>query len=213
LLQALFPVAVFGWFWVGNLLLPPTVYFGSALLALNIGRHRDASSFLSITPYVSWITAIFIVSWWIKGIQTMGIDMKKLRQQRNSYIDSQVAIEVALTDASTASYKPGERELSPKQISSMRYLINLTRQDLNSWKGFTHQEQFRESALRYQLYHIVYGLSMIQCNVTPNFHGELSRAQRMAIEKVLTPSVLYYWIWESLWGRFSLKWDPVEKEK
>jgi len=143
----------------------------------------------------------------------MGIDMEKLRQQRNSYIDSQVAIEMALTEASTASYKPGERELSPKQISSRRYLINLTRQDLNSWKGFTHQDQFRESALRYQLYHIVYGLSMIRCDITPNFIGELSRAQRMAIEKVLTPSVLHYWIWESLWGRFSLKWDPIEMEK
>jgi len=143
----------------------------------------------------------------------MGINMEKLRKQRNAYIDAQVAEEAAATEAAISSYVPGERELSPKQIESMRYLINLTRQDLDSWTGFTHQEQFRESALRYQLYHIVYGLSMVQSNIMPNFHGELSRAQRSAIEKVLTLGVLYYWIWESLWGRLSLKWDPVEKEK
>jgi hypothetical protein len=72
------------------------------------------SSFLSITTYISWILAVFIVSWWIKGIQAMGINMEKLRQQRNSYIDSQVVIEAALTEASTVSYNPGEWELSPK---------------------------------------------------------------------------------------------------
>jgi hypothetical protein len=143
----------------------------------------------------------------------MGIEMEKTRLHRNTYIDAQVALENASTQAATTGFEQGERELSPKQIASMRYLMNLTRQPLDSWKGFTHIEQFRESALRYQLFHITYGLSMIQCNITPNFHGELSRAQRSAIEKVLRPSVLYYWVWESLWGRFSLKWDPVEKEK
>jgi hypothetical protein len=153
------------------------------------------------------------MGWWFNGIRNMGIDMEKTRVHRNTYIDAQVASENAATKAATTSFIPGQRELSPKQIQSMRYLMNLTRQPLDSWKGFTHQEQFRESALRYQLYGITYGLGMIQSNITPNYHGDLSRAQRSAIEKVLTPDVLYFWVWESLWGRFSLKWDPIEKEK
>jgi hypothetical protein len=46
-----------------------------------------------------------------------------------------------------------------------------------------------------------------------DFHGELSRAHRMVIEKVLRPSVLDYWVRESLWGLFTMKWDLVEKKE
>jgi hypothetical protein len=211
----LFPVAVFGWFWCGNLLLPPIPYVGSATVAAWIGNRRHSFQVLSLAPWVSWTISLLLLYYGYTNFRESARKMETERQRRNLFIDEQIAIEAATTQATAAlpQYRPGDRELSPKEIKAMRYLINLTRQPMDSWKGFTWQEQFRESALRYQLYHIVYGLSMIQSNVCPNFHGELSRAQRIAIEKTLRPEVLYYWAWESLWGRFSFNWDPVDKEK
>src|SRR5690606_36028459 len=54
--------------------------------------------------------------------------------------------------------------------------------------------------------YINYGLSMLQAQYTPNFHGYLSQAQRYGIESLTRPEVCGYWKYESLWG--NLRWNP-----
>ena len=66
--------------------------------------------------------------------------------------------------------------------------------------------------MRYQINNLLWALQIAQCHYTPNFHGYLSQAQRNLIDKLTVPKVWKWWRWESLWGNFSLKADPIAKD-
>ncbi|KAL2823620.1 hypothetical protein BDW59DRAFT_163198 [Aspergillus cavernicola] len=206
------PVMIFGWFWGGAVPLPLGVHYGAALVAAYVGSDRSHSSCFKYTPYVAWVINLVLLSLWQLSIYNMEKEQENIRNTRNEWITAQVEEldQVYLKGLEARSI--GADELTPQQIGHLRYLINLTRQPINSWEGFTRLDQFREGALRYQLYYILYALSMVQNNIMPNFHGYLSLAQQTAIQKVLLPASLYYWALESTWGRFSLDWDPIKKD-
>jgi hypothetical protein len=204
---------IFGWFWGGAVPLPLGVHYGAAFVAAYIGRDRSSSSLWNPTAYTAWAINLLLLWLWRTSILKMEKEQEAIRITRNKWITAEVEQldQTYLKAAKVQSH--GTNELTPEQIGHFRYLINLTRQPLNSWEGFTRLDQFREGALRYQLYYLLYALAAVQNNVMPNFHGYVSLAQRTAIEKVLLPASLYYWALESTWGRFSLDWDPVKKDK
>ncbi|OCK77985.1 hypothetical protein K432DRAFT_427612 [Lepidopterella palustris CBS 459.81] len=206
------PVSIFGWFWAGIVQLPVGTYLGSAAIAAYRARKRESDTLLRASYPVALAAALIVAVLWTKNNQEYAVAQETLRAERNKYIDTEVRQAEGIRQATTQEEAPGSRELTEDEIKAMRYLINLTRQPLTSWKGFTHRDQFREGAYRYPLYQIVYALSSLQCSVMPNYHGALSQAQRSAMEKVLQPSVLYYWALEALWGRHSLRWDPIKWE-
>ncbi|KAJ5058823.1 hypothetical protein PSV09DRAFT_2421933 [Bipolaris maydis] len=83
---------------------------------------------------------------------------------------------------------------------------------MDDWANFTRIDQFQTSALRYQLYDVQYTLAAVQKFYMPNFHGYIKAAQENVIEKSTTKDVMNYWKWESLWGKFTLNWDPVMRD-
>lgn len=83
---------------------------------------------------------------------------------------------------------------------------------IDDWTNFTVIDQFQTSALRYQLYEMMYCLGAYQGIYTPNFHGYSAQAFRNTIEKSLTPKVLGFWKWETRWGKFSTDYEPVNKD-
>ncbi len=101
-------------------------------------------------------------------------------------------------------------ESSLEDLARLRFGLDLALQPIESFEGFTHLDQYREAAIRYQLNALSYGLSMSQFTRTPAFSGYLAEAQRNAIEKMLQRKVWGYWAKENAWG--NLRWDPEPVE-
>jgi len=193
--------------------LPLGFHYGAALLAAWCGRNRATPDLSNLAPYIAWsINGISICYGITKTYRTTAV-REKTRTERNEWIDDQVQADSQLYEEKMQSMQFGNHELSLEQLQNCRFLVNLTRQPLEAWEGWSSIDQFRESGYRYQIYFLVYFLAAVQCNVLPNFHGYVSEAQRTAIEKCLQPAVQYYWILESIWGRFSLNWDPIKTDK
>ncbi|KAF2503118.1 hypothetical protein BU16DRAFT_555140 [Lophium mytilinum] len=172
----------------------------------------DQDSLLKPAYGIAAAAGLTILGLILKTNRSYALRQESQRLERNKHIETEIRSCEQIREATVKEEVPGSRELNEGEISAMRYLINLTRQPLDSWNGFTHRDQFREGAYRYPLYQIVYALSSLQCSVMPNYHGVLSEAQRAALEKVLQPGVLYYWAMEEFWGRHSLNWDPIKWE-
>jgi hypothetical protein len=58
----------------------------------------------------------------------------------------------------------------------------------------------------------MYCLAIYQGIYAPNFHGDWSSIYRRSITKCLTPRVLGFWKWETLWGKFKTDFDPVKED-
>lgn len=103
-------------------------------------------------------------------------------------------------------------ELDLESLRRLQFLMDQAFQSLDDWSGFTKIEQFQTSALRYQIYQMMYCLGLYQSSYAPNAHGYINEAFRRVIERSLTPTVLNFWKWERLAGKFSMDWDPVQKD-
>jgi hypothetical protein len=201
----LYRVALFAWFGAGALAFP--------FIAWGLGVVGAAA--LAGGPIWPWApyVAVALVLWressqFRKKRKALGETLKR-RDERNVYL----AREVAEVAQRAAAYQvPGERELTPQQLSSVRYLLDRALQPVGSLEGFTVIDQFQTSALRYQINNVGYALSLAQCHYTPSFHGYLSQAQRNMIEQMLERRIWGYWRWERLWGKFRLDFDPADEE-
>jgi hypothetical protein len=131
------------------------------------------------------------------------------REKRNQYLPTVLGeIETTATPAPPVS----ERELTLEELRDIQYAIDQARLDLNDWSNHNYIDQFQTSALRYQLYEMLYCLGAYQGIYCPNFHGYLSEGIRNVIAKSLTKTSVGFWKWESLWGKFTTDYDPVIKD-
>ncbi len=131
------------------------------------------------------------------------------RDTRNEFIRSELAnIDLLSLPAPEAK----DREVDLDGLRAVQYILDQARRQNDDWTDFTVIDQFQTSALRYQLYEMIYVLAVYQGIYTPNFHGYLSEAIRKTIEKSLTPTVLSFWKWETLWGKFSTDFDPIKED-
>jgi hypothetical protein len=85
---------------------------------------------------------------------------------------------------------PGSRELDLRTLRFVQWYIECGLQGFDEWGMHDVIDQFQTAAVRYQLYEIVYALGLYQCHYAPNFHGYLSQAQRNAIQKSTTKTVM-----------------------
>lgn len=111
--------------------------------------------------------------------------------------------------AKTTAATPTVTESSEEDLAIQRYLLDLALQPLDTFDGFSIIEQFGGAALRYQLNHISYALSMAQYTRTPAFTGYLAEAQRNAIDKMCDKRVWSYWAKENLIGYQRWNPDPI----
>tara|TARA_R110002003_G_scaffold55_8_gene5016 strand:- start:3006 stop:4280 length:1275 start_codon:yes stop_codon:yes gene_type:complete len=131
------------------------------------------------------------------------------RSARNAFIPSELE---NIDETSVDAPNDADRELDIEVLRAVQYILDQARRDKNDWTDFTIIDQFQTAALRYQLYEIIYVLGIYQGIYTPNFHGYLSAAVRQTIEKSLTPKVLGFWKWETLWGKFQTDFDPIKED-
>jgi hypothetical protein len=134
---------------------------------------------------------------------------RKQREERNNLLQRGL---LELDKTYVEAPPPGERELDLPTLRRIQHLIDMAYQDNDDWTWYTKIDQFQTSALRYQLYEIMYCLGVYQGIYAPNAHAYISEAFRRIIEKSLTPTVLNFWKWERLLGNFTTDCDPVKRD-
>lgn len=198
----LFVVSVFVWWATGPVVLPPLLWLGMAVLPLT--HHHD-----DVWPWASWavlaaVPALVLVCVGVQAVRFRG------QVRRGRVIDERLARETFVLAPTLAV--PPVAESSPEDLASLRYALDLALQPIDRFDGFTHIDQFREAALRYQLNSLGYALATSQYTRTPAFTGYLAEAQRNAIAKMLDKRVWGYWALENLWGNLRWNPDPVDRE-
>lgn len=196
------PVAVFLWWFLGMVLLLPGVWIGSAALAA------------ALTGGSTWPPAVWVVPVVWAALVVFGVGLQRylfaMSARRGRAVNERLA-DVELPVRTPPSV-PEVQESSEEDLAVLRHVLDLSLQPLDEWEGFESLDQFRESALRYQLNFISYALAMHQYTRTPAFTGYLAEGQRNAIVKMTDKKVWGYWFWENLWGNLRWSRDPIERD-
>ncbi|KAJ3531610.1 hypothetical protein NM208_g8799 [Fusarium decemcellulare] len=199
------PVSLVTWFGIGFALFPVLVYFGSTIGA----AYAVGDAPVIDRAGIVWAIVLPLAIYWTKSTaaKNNAIGFSK-RSQRNKYVVQAVKDNV---ENATPAPAPGSRELDLKTLRFMQHVIERGLSD--DYGYFDIIDQFREAAIRYQLYGLVDALAIFQTHYAPNFHGYISEACRNSLEKSLTKKVMNYWKWESMLGAFKLNdWDPIKKD-
>ncbi|QLL09848.1 hypothetical protein [Mycobacterium vicinigordonae] len=191
------------WFGTGNIALPPLLWAAAAADA-----RRQA-----IRGRRTWNGARVAVPGALLGIAVAGTVARR-RAFRDAQDRGRTRAQYLLTapriDPRPKDIEPGE--LSPRDLATLRSLLDRALQPLDLFDGFTKIDQFQTSAIRYQLNFMQWAVAMAQLHYTPSFHGYLSAAQRNLIDKLTLPAVWRYWAFEQTWGNLSLDWDPMKRD-
>lgn len=200
---AILPVCLFAWFGAGAIFFPIAVWVSSAAGAYFTAGDGlfEKSGFLSVAVLSTFMCYFNRIS--ARARKTARVK----RQVRNNFLPGALAAVDKAAQAPAAG-----RELELADLRDIQWTIDQGLRPLDDWTNFTVIDQFQTSALRYQLYEMMYCLGAYQGIYTPNFHGYASEAFRNAIEKSLTPTVLGFWRWETLWGKFKTDYEPVNKD-
>ncbi|KAF5013174.1 hypothetical protein FDECE_803 [Fusarium decemcellulare] len=199
------PISLVTWFGIGFALFPVLVYFGSTIGA----AYAVGDAPVIDRAGIVWAIVLPLAIYWTKSTaaKNNAIGFTK-RSQRNKYVVQAVKDNV---ENATPAPAPGSRELDLKTLRFMQHIIERGLSD--DYSSFDIIDQFREAAIRYQLYGLVDALAIFQTHYAPNFHGYISEACRNSLEKSLTKKVMNYWKWESMLGAFKLNdWDPIKKD-
>jgi hypothetical protein len=203
---ALFAIALALWLLTGNLLAPIAVWLGSAYLAAaTIGNGPPAANASLIVAGI----AAAVAFWRVAAARGARVRQRARLDRRRAYLPA------ALVEAQrNAAVRPAadSRELSSEQIAALRYAIDRGLQPDDAFDGFDVLDQFQTAALRYQITFLQFALGLAQATYLPNFHGCLSQAQRGLIRKFTQRRVWDYWVYESLFGNFSLDFDPIGRD-
>lgn len=197
-----FVLALVVWWFIGATVLPPLYLIGTAALAgLTASEVSETGA-----PLAAAALPVAVV---------VSVVVHRVRHRRHLRHAAQLNAELATLDL-VISGAPDLAtglpvvEHSAEDLARLRFALDLALQPLDAFEGFTHIDQYREAALRYQLNALSYGLAMSQYTRTPAFSGYLAEGQRNAIEKMLDRRVWGYWALENLWG--NLRWNPEPVE-
>lgn len=195
-------LAVFVWWAAGPTVLPPVVWLASAIVpALTLAPTGPRGSGLAVLAVVPALVAVSAV------IHAVRHDTHR---RRGAAMNERLAtVTFPVTGAPSYPRDFTVAEHSEQDLRRLRASVDLALQPIDSYEGFTHIDQFREGALRYQLNALSYGLSMSQFTRTPAFRGYLAEAQRNTIEKMLQRRVWGYWPLENAWGNLRRDKDPI----
>lgn len=196
-------LAVFVWWAAGPTVLPPLAWALAAALppALLDGPDPSTSTGIAVLSAVPTLAALAV---------TVHATRHASQRRRGAELNQRLA-QVPFTVTGAPSY-PSDFpvvEHSDQDLRRLRTALDLALQPLDAYDGFTHIDQFREGALRYQLNALSYGLAMSQFTRTPAFRGYLAEAQRNTIEKMLQRRVWGYWPLENAWGNLRRDKEPI----
>ncbi len=201
----LFGLAFVAWFGTGMIIAPLIVWGGSALLAAAIAPPTPAAFAPLAVPA---LTAGILGYAALRRHRRIGV-MQARRAQREAALPAALTLVRSVAEAAPPL---SDRELSPGDLSLLRYVFDRALQPVGQLNGFDRIDQFQTSALRYQLNQAGWALAVAQRHHFPNFHGYASEGQRRVIEQYLQDPVWGYWRLENAWGNFSLDGNPARKD-
>jgi hypothetical protein len=197
--------ALLVWFGTGNVLLPPFVWFASALWAASMSHG-------AIQPGVVFNAYCVLASLAVAGCLWMLAWFMFARRQRridNEYLVQQAARLGSIFTAQPSSQKP---EMSLTHLHRLRFALDRALQPADEFSGFELRDQFQTAALRYQVNFLAYGIALTQARFTPAFGGYMSDAQSRLLHKQTQHRVWAYWSLENLWGNLRWNADPAARE-
>ncbi|KRA37763.1 MULTISPECIES: linalool dehydratase/isomerase domain-containing protein [unclassified Nocardioides] len=196
-------LAVFVWWAAGPTVLPPLAWALTASLPLALLDGPDPSTVAGIAVLAT-----------VPALVALAVSVHAIRhasqRRRGAALNQRLAqVPFAVTGAPSYPDDFPVVEHSDQDLRRLRTALDLALQPLDAYEGFTHIDQFREGALRYQLNALSYGLSMSQFTRTPAFRGYLAEAQRNTIDKMLQRRVWGYWPLENAWGNLRRDKEPI----
>lgn len=200
-------LAVFAWWAAGPTVLPPVAWLLTAVLpALTL----DAPAGATTSATTSAVVVLAVVPALTALAVLVHTGRHASQRRRGAALNRRLAeVRLPVTGAPSYPMDVPVVEHSDEDLRRLRAALDTALQPADSWEGFTHLDQFREGALRYQLNALGYGLSMAQFTRTPAFRGYLAEAQRNTIDKVLQRKVWGYWALENAWGNLRRDKDPI----
>jgi hypothetical protein len=193
---ALFPLCMVAWFGAGGLAFPLADWIFSGIIATYLTGSKVVESSAMTTLGLTGIVYTYLVT---RSSCEESAEVEKKSRRNELLVEANKKWEIE----TRAAGPPGSREMTLNQLRFTQWILELAMQGHDDYTNMTNIDQFQPAAFRYQLYEFVNCLGTYQCHYAPNFHGYLSAAQRNTIEKSITPKVLGFWRWESLWGKFT----------
>jgi hypothetical protein len=200
-----FGLGVTLWFVMGNLVAIPIAWLGAAIVGA-LTLHSPLQTYgIALVP----VLAATLLVWRAIAARQRHRTENATRDQRNAYLPRALAATVARAVA-----VPSEttRELDSDMLAGLRYVYDRALQPIDQFQGFDIIDQFRESAIRYQLNYMGYAMAMAQYHYLPNFRGYLQQAQQNTIEKFLDGRVWSYWRIENALGNLRFNADPIGRD-
>jgi Linalool dehydratase/isomerase len=204
--MVLFLISLGIWFGTGNVLAPPIVWFGAALLAANLNRNNAA-------PNHAITVVLFLVGVLLATIAIfLSIRFFLARRQRykdNAYLLEQRELMGSIFTAPEQNACP---EMSLEDLQRLRFLLDRALQPVDEFNGFEWLDQFQTAAVRYQLNFLGYGIALAQARYTPAFGGYGDMAQIKLLDKQTKHKVWAYWALENFWGNLRFDANPLRRE-
>ena len=198
-----FVLSLVVWWFAAPVVLPPLVWLAAAVASAFAAGGGPVTG-ASVVAVAAVAPVLLAVAHLVHRVRHAG----QVRTGRA--LNARLAgVEFSVTGPPALATDLPVAESSPDDLARLRYALDLALQPLDEFDGFTHLDQYREAALRYQLNALGYGVAMSQYTRTPAFSGYLAEAQSNAITKMLQRRVWGYWAKENAWGNLSTNRDPV----
>ena len=157
------------------------------------------------------VVLLSCLTWLYWNIHTMKIcrNIRELRKKREQTLPEAMERLDAIYygAAKTAEQR---RELTGDAVKAAQYIYDIALSEdpikLMDKLAFPSLAHYR-----YQISYLCYGIMMLQCRYTPNFHGYQKEALGRLIECYCRAETTAYWKWESLGGYLRWNPDPVKK--
>ena len=202
----LFWLSCVAWFWAGIVVAPIAVWLGAAAFA---GGFAGPVTWAPAPWAAAAATALVFSALMLRSARQRAQDRERFTVRQGFFATSLAEVNERVQDET----EDGARELDREQLAALRYVYDRALQPIGEYAGYTIIDQFQPAALRYQINHLGYALSIAQRHYLPNFSGYLGQAQRNLIETYLDPQVWSYWVLESMWGHLNFSnFDPARKD-
>lgn len=209
---ALFTMALIVWVGTGNVLAPPLVWIGAAVMSALFGGDWDASG-------QGVYAGAMLSAWLAPGLAAMiagglGSALMRARRRRRARArsDALVTDEASRQANVVVAARSARTELSLDDLRRMRLVLDRALQPVERFEGFEWRDQFQTAAVRYQVNALSQAMSYAGFAFAPAFHGYMHAGQDNLARKMLDPRVWSYWRAEALWGHFSRDDDPIRRD-
>ncbi|KAL3474463.1 hypothetical protein BJX99DRAFT_260395 [Aspergillus californicus] len=200
------PLCLVAWFGAGGLGFP------LALWLLSIGGAYWAASPDVVWRHAGWLAVMLLLSFFLYLNRYSARVRRQAAMRRDDRNQNLPAFLETIKGSAVSPPPEAERELTMGELRWVQWLFDVGMQAIDDFSNYGIIDQFQTASLRYQVYELMYCLVMYQGIYAPNFHGYCSAIYRRTITKSLTPRVLGFWKWESLWGKFTTDFNPVRED-